>query len=504
MMSNNHLRFIDGLIIITYLLGVALISFFVSRRQKSKNDYIIAGRKMHWFPLSLSAVAAGFSAVSLMGVPGFVMAQDMRYLPILFTGLLSIPVVFYILLPLLYNLNIISVYEYLETRFSPKIRLFASALFIITKLGYLSMVILTPSLALAAVTGINLNLLIVIFGVVTTIYTVAGGLEGIIWTELTQYFIIVCGIVVLILFFLFSPTAGNAGEYWRIASEAGKTKTFDFSFNLKDMSIWILILNSTLMGVAGMCNDQTNIQKLFAAKSVKDAMKGYFFSLVFGTPIVLALYYIGAWMFGFFHSEHTLPAELIASPDRVFPYFVAKYLPTGVAGVVLAGIFAAGMSTVSSVLHSLTSLTMVDFYERFSSNTDKGSRYVTLSRTLSLVWGALAILGAFYVMKLGDTIVEVTAILGGFLSAPLGGIYFLGIFTKRANTLGVVIGCIFGIITTSGTFLLDKYDVLEMNFMWFPVFGLLVTYFVGYLFSLLFPATPNKASVAAKPQSLTH
>lgn len=495
-MTNNHLRLIDGIIILAYLLGVMGISYVVSQRQKNKKDYIIAGRKMHWFPLSLSAVAAGFSAISLMGVPGFVMAQDMRYLPILFTGLLSIPVVFYILVPFLYNLNIISVYEYLETRFSSKIRLFASALFISTKLGYLSMVILTPSLALAAVTGINLYLLIIIFGVVTTLYTVAGGLEGIIWTELAQYFVIVCGIVALVLFFLFSSSAGHASEYWRIASEAGKTKTWDFSFNLKEMSLWVLILNSTLMGVAGMCNDQTIIQRFFAAKSVTDAMKGYFFSLIFGTPIVVALYYIGAWMFGFFHSEQILPTELAENPDRVFPYFIAEYLPAGISGIVLAGIFAAGMSTVSAVLHSLTSLTMVDFYERFASNADKGKRYVTISRTLSLTWGLVAILGAFYVMKLGNSIIEVTAVLTGFLSAPLGGIYFLGIFTKRANTFGVILGSIAGIVTTSGTFLLNKYGIMEMNFMWFPVFGIAATFAAGYLFSLFFTALNNSGSVA--------
>ena len=190
-MLSGNLRLIDASVVIIYLLAMALISYIIAKRQKNKKDYLIAGRKMHWFPVALSGVAAGFSAISLMGTPGFVMAQDMRYLPTLFTGLLSIPITFFILIPFLYKLNIISVYEYLETRFSKKIRFFASILFLCTKLGYLAMVIYTPSLALSAITGINIKTLILIFGLLTTIYTVAGGLEGVIWTELAQYFIIV-------------------------------------------------------------------------------------------------------------------------------------------------------------------------------------------------------------------------------------------------------------------------------------------------------------------------
>jgi SSS family transporter len=424
-MVKYSLRPVDAIIILAYLFITALISYFIARRQKTKKDFILAGKKMHWLPLAIAGVAGSFSAISMMGVPGFVMAYDMRYLPALFTGILSIPVIFYFVLPFLYKLNIVSVYEYLEIRFSPTIRLFASALFILTKLGYLSMVILTPSLALSAITGMNLNLLIAIFGLVTTLYTMAGGMEGVIWTELLQYFIVISGITALILFFVLPIGDGNHSEYWSIAEQAGKTKTLDFSFDLKSLSIWALIFNTTLMCIAGMCNDQAAIQRFFTARSVKDAIKGYLFSIIFGTPIVLALYFIGAWMYGFFNSSHALPPELSTKHDMVFPYFVAKYLPLGVSGIVLAGIFAAGMSTLSNAQHSLTSLFMVDFYERFSKGKEKGKHYVNISRFVSLCWGVLAIFLAFYVMKLGNSIIEVTSILGGFLAAPLGGIYFL-------------------------------------------------------------------------------
>jgi SSS family transporter len=418
----------------------------------------------------------------------------MRYLPSLFTGIISIPIVYFIVIPFLYKLKMVSVYEYLEIRFSTGLRLFASVLFMLTKLGYLAMIVFTPCLALSAATGVNLGLLIILFGLTTTAFTVAGGLEGIIWTELFQYFVLIAGILFVILFFLFAPTAGHVSQYWALATEAGKTKMFDFSFGLNNLSIWVLILFTTLMGVAGVCSDQTGIQRFFAARSIKDAMQGYIFSLIFGTPIVLVLYFIGAWMFGFFHSEQTLPADLTNQPDRIFPYFIAKYLPVGVTGMLLAVIIGAGISTVSAVLHSLNSLFMVDFYERFTSNKEKGRHYVIVSRCVNFGWGIVGVIAAFYIMKLGRSILEVTTIVGSLFAGPLGGIYFLGIFTKRANNFGAVAGGIIGLIVTVGTFLLNKFGIKEINFMWYGVFGIVTTFLVGYCSSLFWGDSPKESS----------
>jgi SSS family transporter len=493
-MLSYNLRLIDGAIVIAYLLVTGIISYYVGRRQKDKEAYLMAGRKMHWFPVALSSVAAGFSAISILGAPGYVMAEDMRYLPSLFVGILSIPVVYYIVLPFLYKLKMVSVYEYLEIRFSTGLRLFGSVLFMLTKLGYLSMIIFAPCLALSAMTGLPLGLLIAIFGLMTTIYTVVGGLEGVIWTELIQYFVLVAGILAVVFYFVFAPTAGHVSQYWAIATQAGKTRMFDFSFGLDNLSMWVLTLSITLLGVAGMCSDQTSIQRFFAARSIKHAIKGYIFSMIFGTPIVLTLYFIGAWMFGFFHSEQLLPAELASQPDSVFPYFIANYLPFGAAGLMLAVIVGTGISTVGAVIHSLNSLFMVDFYERFASNKEKGSHYVKVSRFVNFAWGILAIIAAFYVMKLGKSIMEVSGIVGGLFAGPLGGIYFLGIFTKRANNFGAIFGGIIGLVITIGTYLLDNFGIKEINFMWYGVFGIVTTFVVGYFSSFFCGAPPKEPS----------
>ena len=471
----------DIVIVIGYLLASALIPLLVGLRQKNKEDFMLAGKKMHWFPLALSGVAASFSAISLLGAPGFVMGNDMRYLPTLFVGLLSIPIVFFLVVPFLYKLSLVSVYEYLEDRFCPALRYAASAVFMISKLGYLSLSIFTPSLALSSVTGLPVKLFIVIFGLLTTFYTMIGGLEGVIWCDVMQYVVMVAGIAGVVIYFV----CGDIGSYWQTAELAGKTKTWDFDLRLDNLSVWVLFLNCTFMGIAGTCSDQSSVQRLLSAKSLKDSMRGYLFSTIFGMPIVLVLYFIGACLYGFFHTKASLPPEIAGVPDKAFPYFIGHYLPPGVAGILLAAILAAGMSTISVVLHSLTSLFMVDVYEKITRNKAEGKRYVSISRCVTLAWGVLAVILAFFVMHVGNSIVEVSQVLASLLSAPLGGIFMLGIFTRRTNVTGAVAGGIAGFIATAGSWALNFYDVVKINFMWYAVFGLIATLAVGYIISLL-------------------
>ena len=181
----------DSLIVLLYLVGTALVPALLARRQRQKDDFMLAGKKMHWFPLALAEVAAGFSAISLLGAPGFVMANDLRYLPTLFLGLPTLPIIYYFIVPRVYRLQLVSVYSYLEARFCPAFRYVALVIFIVGKLGYLAMAIYTPALALGTVTGLPVSLFVVIMGIVTAVLTMVSGMEGVVWQDVVQYFVIV-------------------------------------------------------------------------------------------------------------------------------------------------------------------------------------------------------------------------------------------------------------------------------------------------------------------------
>ena len=195
------MRWTDLLIILLYLGITLVIPMAIARRQNDKKDYLLAGKRLHWFPLALADVAAGFSAISLLGAPGFVMAHDLRYLPTLILGIPTIPIIYYFIVPFLYKLNVVSVYSYLENRFCPAFRYFASGLFMVSKLGYLAMAIYTPSLALSAVTGVSVETFICILGIITAISTIVSGMEGIVWLDVMQYFVMIVGILGAVFYF---------------------------------------------------------------------------------------------------------------------------------------------------------------------------------------------------------------------------------------------------------------------------------------------------------------
>ncbi len=487
------LRWIDAAVIGVYFLAVTLIVFFVSRRQKNKEDYLMGGRSLHWFPVALSVVAGGFSSISFIAAPGYVYANDLAYMPVLFMGLLSIPIVFFLVVPFLYKLSLVSIYEYLETRFCPALRYLASALFIISKLGYLAMVIFVSSFALATITGLATSTVLLGIGLVTVILTTFGGMRGTVWADLLQYFTIIVGIGAVMVYFI---ATGDVGTYWEAAGNAGKTKMFHWDWDLGALSVWAVFLNCTLLGVAGVCSDQTNVQRMLSTRSLRDSMKSYLFSLIFGTPVIIALYVIGVWLYGYVQFHSDVPPEITAHADKVFPYFIAHKLPPVVAGVVLSAILAAGVSTIAAVQHSLTSTFMVDWYERIFRGHSGGKKYVLISRSASLLFGLLGIGGAFYVMYFGNTILEASLIIGSIFAPPLGGIYLLAIFTRRTTSAGAVAGCLIGTAVTILSWWVDKVDVLKINFMWIAVFGIVATCVCGYAFSLL-PFAPSRREAAA-------
>ncbi len=280
---------------------------------------------------------------------------------------------------------------------------------------------------------------------------------------------------------------GEMGHYWQVAVEAGKTRTLDFSFSFKTLNVWTTTLSIFLMGIAGTCSDQPSVQRMCSAKSLGDCLKSYVGSQLFGLPIVLILYFIGAWLFGYIQVTGCVPADVAETSDKIFPFFIAKQLPPVISGLLLAAILAAGISTISAVLHSLTSLFMVDVYERFIVKTpEHGAEYVWLSRLVTLVWGVLAAFLACYVMYLGSTIIEVTGIITGLVAAPLGGIFLLGIFTRSCNTAGAISGCVSGAVAAAVVTWLNASGRMEINFLWPGLVGLMVTFAVGMLVSLIF------------------
>jgi sodium-coupled monocarboxylate transporter 8/12 len=479
---------VDYAILAVYLLAMVGIGIWFARDQANEEEYLMGGRQMHWILVTMAAVATAFSGISLIGAPGYAFSHDIRMLMTVPASLITLPIII-LVLPLLVRMRITTVFEYLEQRFSLSLRLIASALFLATKFIYVGVVIYTPSLLLSTSVGLPLIESVILMGIIATLLTMLGGMKAVIWSDAIQFVIMMSGIGVIILTLSMSDAngAGGASEYLRIARDAGRTRFFDFSMSWSELTTWSIIACMATAGIGSTFSDQVGMQRLLAAGGVKPVIKSYLASTVIALPTVVVLYFLGLLLFGFYNTgRHLMPDEIRANGDKVLPFFISTQLPIGLRGLVISAIVAATLSAVTSVLNSLCTATMSDFWMRLRTSGATAKSDVLLSRAITIAWGALGTTLACFVDRLG-MIIEQTNKMFGLIGGGLGGIFFLGLFTKRANTVGTMIGAVAGTAASAWVMFGTK-----MNFMWYYAVGMTVTVVVGYVISLFTSENPRE------------
>lgn len=471
----HGLTFWDYAILAGYLCAMVGVGLWFSRGQRDREEFLLGGRNLHWFLVAAASVATAFSGVSLVGAPGYVFTHDSKLFPAIVVGLLTLPVVL-LVLPFLLWLRITTVYEYLGGRFSPALRMIASALFQVSKLAYVAVVIYTPSLLLSTLTALTLLQAVLIIGAVATALAMLGGMRAVMWSDAVQFFIMMFGVGVIL--YVLIEDGGGFSPMWETASDAGKTAVADWSWSLRDLTVWSLVSGTVLAGVSASFSDQVAVQRYMCTNSAWAVTKSYVGTTLIALLAVTALYLVGILLYGFYaQPNHPLPDDIRANGDKVLPYFIATRVATGLAGLILAAIIAATVSTVTSVLNSLCAATVTDYVERWHTSSDDRAE-VRLSRWITLGWGALGTLLACFVGQLG-TIVEQTLMLAGLVGGGLGGIFFLGLFTKRTSSTGAICGGVVGTGATAAVMFLT-----DVHFTWYYSVGMVTSVVVGYAVSV--------------------
>jgi len=488
---------LDYVILAVYLLAMVGIGVWFARKQESEEEFLMGGRQMHWLLVSFAAVATAFSGVSLIGAPGYAFSNDSRMFMTAPASLIALPVIM-LVLPYLVRLRVTTVFEYLEQRFSLSLRLIASALFLGSKFVYVGVVVYTSALLLSTSVELSMTWSIVIMGAIATSLTMLGGMKAVMWSDAIQFVIMMAGIGVILIVLMMPDASGRGGvtEYWGIASDAGRTRMWNFSFSWTELTTWSIIVCMAMAGLGSTFSDQVMMQRYFAAGGTRAVVRSFWTSSVISLPTVGLLYLLGILLFGFYGSgRHEMPDEIRRNGDKVLPFFVSRELPVGLKGLVISAIIAATLSTVCSVINSLCTASITDFYRRFVTRRYSPRQEVILSRVMTLAWGSAGTLLACVVGRLG-MIIEQTQTLFGLVGGGLGGIFFLGLFTKRANSTGTLVGAIAGTIATAavmwGT---------PIHFMWYYVVGMGVTVVVGYLISLFTADTRMQPKGEATPLS---
>ena len=492
---------LDISIIVVYLIGIITLGSLCYRGLHTIRDYFLAGRRIGWLPICLSIVATNLSAISYFGCPAMVFFKDLRYSVTMLVFPFCVVAAAYVMGSLFYRLRIYTVYQYLEKRYSLHLRLLASSLFLLTKIGWLATAIYTPSLALSVLTGLPLYLCIACIGLLSTFYATMGGMRAVIWTDVIQFFVLGLGIIIT-AYVVLSDFDGDYMNIWRIASEQGHTYTFNFDTNFaSEYTVWGIVIGFWVLLLYDYGLNQVVVQRYFTAKTLRDSLRGVTGAALLSIPVQYSLYLLGVGFVAYYATHPELMTTLMAdaggdaaaASNRVFPHFIANAIPSGLSGIIIAGVFAATMSSVDSALNSFTSVFIVDIYQRLLHHEDKdNAHYLRMARICTVFLGVLATSAACLVDHLG-TVVEIMGQLYGFVTGPLVGMFLLGILSKRANSPGAFMGTVLGAVTT---FSLSFYSE-SIHWLWRSPAGLMVTIGTGYLLSLLWESPSEEKLMMA-------
>ena len=479
METYTNFGWINWVVLIAYLLMMIALGYYFMKRENGAEDFFKGGGRIPWWAAGISIYATMLSAITYMAYPAKAFATNWTYYPMLVTILIvSFPVIRYYL-PFFRRLNVTSAYEYLEHRFNAPLRLMASALFIIFMVARMALVLYLPSLALTAVTGIDIYICIVLMALITIVYCTMGGVEAVVWGDVVQGIILVGGAFLAIAYLVFS-TEGGASGFLHIASENGKFQLFDWSFDYRSATFWVVIIGGMANNLISYTSDQTVIQRYLTTKDEKSAKHSILLNGVMSVFVSVAFFAIGAGLYTFFKTH---PADMdytMAKNDIIFPFFMMSQLPAGLAGLLIAAIFAATMSTISSNINSVATAFTVDFYQRFNKKASDRNILLT-ARYSSLISGVfgmfIALLMATWdILSLLDFFQEIL----GLLSSGLGGLFLMGIFFPRIGAKAATIGFIAGIVSV---FLTKNFT--DTSFLLYGAIGMVVSVCVAWLASFV-------------------
>ena len=425
----------DVLVIAAYLLGMAAMGFWFMRRNRNADAYFKAGGKMPWWVVSLSIYATMFSSITFMSVPAMAYAGDMSYLVISFGVPIMALVTVKWYLPFFRKLKLTSAYEYLECRFNLPCRLFASAAFVLFMIARTAIVAYLPALALCAVTGLDVNASIVLVTVVTILYCTIGGVEAVIWSDFVQSVILIAS-TTLILAWSIIGTDGGWNGFVQMGSAAGKFRVFDMVFDWTKPCFWVVFVGGLVANLASYTSDQCVVQRYMTTPDEKGAAKSILFNAVLSSVNNVVFFALGVALWTYYQS-HSASLPPGTKPDAVLAVFIARELPTGVSGLVLAAVAAATMSTLSANLNSAASAVTVDFYRRLLG----GERDLVCGKVCTVAVGLLGGTMALWLAnaEIGNIYDQFQRFLG-ILTGGLGCLFFMGIFMKRVNGFGAMCG----------------------------------------------------------------
>lgn len=461
---------IDYAVLTIYLLGVSALGFWFSKKQKDARDYFLGSRDLPPLAVALSIVATETSSLTFIGIPALAFGSDMTFLQITFGYFLARLVISFLFLPAYYSGEMYTAYTLLEHRFGNRLRKLASSLFLITRLLADGVRLFATAIPLAIITGFSYPTSIALICVFTLIYTYLGGIKAVIWLDVLQLIIYLTG-VLLAMAALLKGIPGGWSEILAVGNATAKFKIFDSHFDLTtSYTIFSGFIGGCFLTMASHGTDQLMVQRLLTCRDLRGSQRALIGS---GFLIILqfALFLlVGAMLFVFYHH---FPERLhITRNDEIFPLFIVRELPQGISGIVIAAIFAAAMSTISSSMNSMASSIIMDLIKPVLKKSWTTAQELLFSRLATLGCAALFIMVAALAGSWGN-VLEAGLKIASFTYGGLLGAFLLGLTNKSTHEKGAMVGLVAGL----GTML--AVSLTPVAWPWYVLIGTTATYIVG-------------------------
>ncbi|HEX7136478.1 MAG TPA: sodium:solute symporter [Vicinamibacterales bacterium] len=480
---------VDYVVLMVYLIGITWFGSRFRRANRSVRDYFLGNRQTSWIVISASIVATETSTLTLIGVPALAYSMYARpeeggsytYLQVVVGYIVARFVISWLFIPAYFQGDMLTAYELLNRRFGARAKHFAASLFLVMRALAEGVRVFAASLVLAAVLGASMPGLphlwlwsIVIVGALTLVYTFEGGIAAVIWTDLIQLVIYIGGSL-LAAYMLVHLVPGGWPAIIADARASGKLHFVSWSWDPSlPFTFWGGVIGGCFLTMASHGTDQLLVQRLLTCRNQRESQLALIVSgfVVFAQ---FALFLTIGMMLHAYYAVQPLPA--IATNDEIFPAFIVRSLPHGIAGLVIAAVFAAAMSNLSGSLNSLASTSLLDFYEPLARGRTDDRHLLRLSRWLTAMWGVALILIAIVARGWGSVFTAGLSI-ASIVYGPMLGAFLLGVLTRRANERGVMIG-----IGVSLPAMIAVRVFTPLAWTWYVVAGTTICLAVGWLFS---------------------
>lgn len=491
---------LDLAVLVIYFGLMLALGIYFSRSNRSTEQYFLGGRNFSGWVIGLSLVGTSISSITFLAYPGDAFKTNwLRFLPNLMLPV-AVLIAAWQFLPRLRREGSVTAYEFLEHRYGPAIRGYGAAAFIIAQLVRTSMILYLISLVIQTITGLDAHLSVILAGAFVAVYTVLGGIEAVVWTDVIQTIVLIGGGLFCIAIII-AGIPGGLGTIIETAWQADKLSLGDFGQGGYQPASWqpgllektalMMLLIGLISWLTEYSSNQNTVQRFCASRSEAEARKAMFVCALVSLPTWAFFMFLGTALWVFFQQ---FPSEVsinildgAAKAEEILPHFITGYLPHGLVGLVIAAAIAAAMSSLDSSINAIATVTTHDLYRRFLKPDRTDEYYLGFARSIATIAGLLMILGALYLIETStSTLQDLATILTALLAGGLLTIYLIGFFSRRCSSLHIGLGIAATMLYTFWT-LLSARQVVSYPFdlYYTGLLGNIVMFVVAYGSSFL-------------------